>query len=161
MSKAIVAAIRQHPQLKGSLKLTAQELVHRASSSGFVRVSYGYLADKTGLTIRTMITHVHLLEGLGILRKQKVWISATRCAVNLYTLLIRPLHKCASEKISSKLPEAQKERESCAKEDAKYGTLQADIHHWEKALRFTTPGSEAYATTLERCERLRALVPSP
>jgi hypothetical protein len=156
MSVAILSAIRQHAQLKGSLKLTAQEIAHRASSSGFVRVSYGYLASKTGMAIRTMIRHVHLLEGLGILRKHKVWISANRCAVNVYTLLIRPLHTCASDKVASRLPDAGKERESYAQGEGKYGTIQADLARWEKALRFTTPGSDAYITTLERVERLRA-----
>jgi hypothetical protein len=149
MSTGILAAIRQHPQLKGSLKLTAQEIAHRASSSGFVRVSYGYLASKTRLTIRTMIAHVHRLEALGILRKQRVWISANRCAVNLYTLLVRPLHRCASEKAASKLPQPEKEKETSVRED---------LEKQQRGLRFWTPGSEQWQKTCEEITRLEGLL---
>lgn len=149
MSTGILAAIRKHPQLKGSLLLTAQEIAHRASSSGFVRVSYGYLASKTRLTIRTMIAHVHRLEGLGILRKQRVWISANRCAVNLYTLLVRPLHRCASEKAASKLPRPEREKETSVRQDLEYQ---------QKGLRFWTPGSEQWTKTCEEITRLEGLL---
>jgi len=150
MSAHILAAIRQHPQLKGSLKLTAQEIAHRASSSGFVRISYGYLASKTGLHIRTMIRHVAALEVLGILRKQTMWISARRCAVNLYTLLVRPLHKCASDKVSSKLPQREREEEKSL-------SLAEEIRRQRKALHFLTPGSPLWERTQEEIARLDAL----
>jgi len=150
MSVHILAAIRQHPQLKGSLKLTAQEIAHRASSSGFVRVSYGYLASKTGLTIQTMITHVKRLEALGILRKQKIWISARRCAVNLYALLIRPLHRCSTQKTGENLPEAEREEE-------KLLSLSEEIRRQRKALNFLTPGSQLWERTQEEIARLETL----
>lgn len=150
MSTAMIAAIRTHPQLKGSLKLTAQEMAHRASSSGFVRVSYGYLASKTGLTIQTMITHVKRLEALGILRKQKRWISARRCAVNLYALLIRPLHKCATQKTCEKLSEPGREEEKSL-------SLREEIRRQRKALHFLTPGSPLWERTQEEIARLEAL----
>jgi hypothetical protein len=151
MSVHILAAIRTHPQLKGSLKLTAQEIAHRASSAGFVRVSYGYLASKTGLTIQTMITHIKRLEVLGILRKQKMWISARRCAVNLYTLLIRPLHKRSTQKSGEKLPEAQREEE-------KLLPLGEEIRRQRKALHFLTPGSPVWERTQEEIARLETLI---
>jgi DNA-binding Lrp family transcriptional regulator len=155
MSNAILTAIRQHTQLKGSLKLTAQEIVHRASSAGFVRVSYGYLASKTGLTIQTMIAHVKRLEALGILRKQKVWISARRCAVNLYTLLIRPLHRCSTQKNSEKFPEAEREEEKCGSLREKIATLKTGLRFYE------SPTSIGYQSSLEEITRLEALQRSP
>jgi hypothetical protein len=44
LSAPIIAALRQHRQLKESVLHTAQELAHRASSYDVVRVSYRYLA---------------------------------------------------------------------------------------------------------------------
>lgn len=150
MSLAIITAIRHLPQLKGALKFTAIELAHRASSSGFVRVSYGYLAQKTGLSIRTMIRHVQRLEALGILCKQRVWISANRCAVNVYTLRLRPLHRCASDKVAKNLPDDRKR-------EAKWGTLGEDIRTLERGMQFLTSGSVPYMSCMARVEALRAM----
>jgi len=149
MAVNLLAVLRQHPQLKGSLKFTALEIAHRASSSGFVRVSYGYLASKTGLTIQTMITHVKRLEALGILRKQKVWLSARRCAVNLYTLLIRARHTCATQKISEKLPEARGG-------EAKELSLAEEIRLQRKGLQFLSEGSPIYQACMEKIAALEA-----
>lgn len=154
LSRAILTAIRQHPQLKGSLKFTAQEIAHRASSAGFVRVSYGYLASKTGLTIQTMITHVKRLEVLGILRKQRMWISARRCAVNLYTLLIRPLHTCSTQKPRENLPEPGREEEKSL-------SLREDIRRLESGMRLLTPGSVPYGSCLDRLQTLRSMQMHP
>lgn len=151
MSVAMIAAIRQHPQLKGSLKLTAQEIAHRASSSGFVRVSYGYLASKTGLTIQTMITHVKRLEALGILRKQKVWIAARRCAVNVYILLIRARHACSTQKSREKFPEPGREEE-------KGVSLRDAIALLQKGMRFLTRGTVPYEASQEELHRLEDLL---
>ena len=150
MSAAILSAIRSHAQLKGSLKFTALEIAHRASSSGFVRVSYGYLASKTGLSIQTMIAHVKRLEALGILRKQKMWLSARRCAVNLYTLLIRARHTCSTQKTYEKLPEAREGQE-------KFGTLREDIDRLRRGMRLWTVGSEQYLACLEKVQTLEAI----
>jgi hypothetical protein len=152
MSLAIITAIRHLPQLKGSLKFTAIELAHRASSSGYVRVAYSYLAQKTGLTIRTMIRHVQRLEALGILRKQRGWISVNRCAVNVYLLLVRPLHKCASDKVAQNLRDPEKG-------EAKWGTLGEDIETLERGMRLLTPGSVPHTSCVERLQTLRAMQP--
>jgi Helix-turn-helix domain len=152
MSLAIITAIRQLPQLKGALKFTAIELAHRASSAGHVRVAYSYLAQKTGLSVRTMIRHVQRLEDLGVLRKQRVWISAKRCAVNVYLLLVRPLHRCASDNVAKNLPEPKKEEEKC-------GTLGDAIATLERGMRLLTAGSVPYTSCLERLQTLNALVP--
>lgn len=151
MSLPIITAIRRLPQLKGALKFTAIELAHRASSSGYVRVAYSYLAQKTGLSVRTMIRHVQRLEALGILRKQRVWISAHRCAVNVYTLLVSnamTLHRCASDKVAKTLPDN-------SKREAKWGTLGEAIRQLERGMRLLTPGSVPYASCLARLQTLR------
>ena len=44
LSAPIIAALRQHRKLTESLLHTAQELAHRASLYGVVRVSYSSLA---------------------------------------------------------------------------------------------------------------------
>lgn len=153
MSLAIITAIRHLPQLKGTLKFTAIELAHRASTSGHVRVAYSYLAQKTGLSLRTMIRHVQRLEALGVLRKQRVWIRVNRCAVNVYLLLVRPLHRCASDKVAKKV--SQKERE-----EGKFGTLVDAIRQLERGMRLLTPGSVPYTSCVERLQGLRAMQPS-
>lgn len=152
MSTHILTAVRSCGQLKGSLLLTAQELAHRASSSGFVRVSYGYLASKTHQSIRTMIRHVHRLEDLGLLRKQRVWISVNRCAVNVYELLIRPLHRRASVTVAEKLPEARREEE-------KFGTIGEEIARLRRGMRLWTLGSLQWQSCQEAVQRLEALLP--
>lgn len=153
LSRAILTTIRTHRQLKGSLLLTALEMAHRASSSGFVRISYGYLASKTHQSIRTMIRHVHRLEALGILVKQRVWISVNRCAVNVYAFCLRPLHRCASVIVSRTLP--QKE------ERDKVLSLWDEIQLAERGLRFVTPGTIAYQSAWDNLQRLRGLLPPP
>lgn len=151
MSLQIISALRSSSQLKGSLKFTAIELAHRASSSGFVRVSHGYLASKTGLHIRTMYRHIEALEALGILVKQRMWISATRCAVNVYHLLIRPLHKCATDKVPAKLPEPGRERE-------KFSSLREEIARQHKGMGFLTAGSDIWQACREEIARLEGLL---
>ena len=151
MSLQIISAIRSQSQLKGSLKLTALELAHRASSSGFVRVSHGYLAEKTGLHLRTMYRHIDALETLGILVKQRMWISAKRCAVNVYRLLVRPLHKCSTDKVPPNLPEPERERE-------KFSTLREEIAQQRKGIRFLQEGSLPWQATKEEITRLEGLL---
>ena len=153
MSLAIITAIRHLSQLKGSLKFTAIELAHRASQSGHVRVAYSYLAQKTGLSIRTMIRHVQRLEALGILRKQRVWIRVNRCAVNVYLLLVRPLHTRACDRTSQNIPDT-------GKGEAKLGTLGDAIETLERGMRLLTPGSVPHTSCVERLQTLRAMQPS-
>jgi DNA-binding Lrp family transcriptional regulator len=88
LSAPIITAIRSLPQLKGSLKLTALELAHLASRSGVARVAYWVLAKKTGQSVRTMIRHVHRLVELGVITKQVMRLTLTRCAVNQYRFLV-------------------------------------------------------------------------
>ena len=151
MSTSIIAAIRQLPQLKGSLKFTAIEIAHRASSSGHARISYGYLAHKTGQSIKTMIRHVHRLISMGLLRKQTVRLTLTRFAVNAYTFLIpgvRPLHKRSTPTVGEILTEPEREKEH---------SLRQEIESLTKGMRFLTPGSEPYQSSFEKLIYLEAL----
>lgn len=111
MSLHIISAVRHFAQLKGSLKFTAIELAHLASRSGYVRVSYWALAKKTGLHLRTMIRHIHRLVAMGIVVKQTIRLTLTRCAVNQYRFLVgtEDLHKRSTDKGSlPQLPEEGK-----------------------------------------------------
>ena len=68
MSIHIITSVRQLPQLKGSLLLTALELAHRADGyNGCVSVAYSYLASKTHQSRRTAIRHIKRLIALGII----------------------------------------------------------------------------------------------
>jgi DNA-binding transcriptional ArsR family regulator len=157
MSLAIITAIRSFPQLKGALKFTAIELAHRASRAGHVRVAYSFLAQKTGLTTRTMMRHIRHLVDLGVIEKHTRRCTRTRCEVNLYVFRIRGagmVHRRACDRCSQKFPNTSKGEE-------KWGTLGDVIRQLEKGMRLLTPGSVPYASCLERLETLRALFPQP
>lgn len=153
MSLAIIAAIRHQTQLKGALKFTAIELAHRASSAGHVRVAYSYLAQKTGLSIRTIMRHISRLIDLGIVEKHTQRLARTRCAINRYVFTIRasvPLHARACDKSSQKLSET-------GKREAKWGTLREAIDTLERGMRLLTPGSIPFTSCVERLQVLRAM----
>lgn len=153
MSLAIITAIRSLPQLKGSLKFTAIELAHRASSSGHVRVAYSYLAQKTGLSIRTIMRHIRQLIDLGIVEKHTQRLARVRCAVNRYVFTIRKrviLHTRARDKTSQNVPDT-------GKGEAKWGTLGDAIETLERGMRLLTPGSVPYTSCVERLQVLMSL----
>jgi hypothetical protein len=150
MSAYILAAIRQHPQLKGSLKFTALELAHRASRSGHVSLSYRFLGWKTGLHPRTIMRHIARLIALGILRKHRIWRAVRWCAMNSYRFLGVPAQACSSDSLPSTLPPREREKEKSL-------SLAEDIRRQRKALHFLTPGSPLWARTQEEIARLEAL----
>ena len=153
MSLAIITAIRHLPQLKGSLKFTAIELAHRASQSGHARVAYSYLAQKTGLSLRTIMRHVRRLIDLGIVEKHTQRLARTRCAINRYVFTIRAsgaLHTRARDKTSQKLPDS-------GKGEAKWGTLGDAIETLKRGMLLLTPGSIPYTSCVERLQVLRAM----
>lgn len=157
MSLAIITAIRQLPQLKGALKFTAIELAHRAGGSGHVRVAYSYLAQKTGLSVRTIMRHIRRLIDLGIVEKHTTRLARTRCAINLYVFTIRasvPLHTRACDRTSQKLPET-------GKGEAKWGKLREAIETLARGMRLLTPGSVPYTSCLERLQTLRTMQRHP
>ena len=153
MSSSIIAALRQQRQLKESLLHTAQELAHRASIYGVVRVSYSYLALKCHCSRRTVIRHIQRLIDLRLIKKSVLWIRGNYCEVNTYAFLLawekRPARQ-GSDKTVSKFPPTSKGEE-------KYGSLEEKTRMDARGLSFLTPGSALYRlvaghrdSTLER-----------
>ena len=165
MSTPIIAAVRHLSQLHESLLHTAQELAHRASIYGVVRVSLRYLAMKCHCCKQTIINHIKKLIELGVIRKRgPLRIKNTFCEINLYTFTIswqgKPGTKGAqmgnSQNFGPSLP-TQGEREK------KFGRIADEIRAIERSLHnFCTPGSDAYTASLEKIAELkRYLRPNP
>jgi hypothetical protein len=136
----LIAAIRQRRDLKESLLHTAQELAHRASIYGVVRVSYSYLALKCHCSRRTVIRHIQRLIDAGILRKSVLWIRGNYCEVNTYAFLLswekRPARQ-GSDIMAPKSPQTREREE-------KYGSLTEKKRQDARGLSFLTPGSALY-----------------
>src|SRR5262245_4841899 len=140
MSSPIIAVLRQQRQLKESLLHTAQELAHRASIYGVVRVSYSYLATKCHCSRRTVIRHIQRLIDAGLIRKSILWIRGNCCETNSYAFLLpwdkRPATQ-GSDKTASKFPPRTEERE-------KVGSWKEKQRLDARGLSFLTPGSPLY-----------------
>ena len=153
MAAPIIAALRTRTDLKESLLHTAQELAHRASIYGVVRVSYSYLALKCHCCRQTIINHIKKLIELKIISKTVLWIKGNYCEVNTYCFRISwdkdSATKGGSQNSGPKFP-PQEERE-------KSGGLGEGIRNLEKGLRWCTEGSQAYEATCEKIARLQAL----
>ena len=152
MSVPLISAIRQQHQLKESLLHTAQELAHRASIYGVVRVSYSYLARKCHCARRTIIRHIQRLIEANILRKSVLWIRGNYCEVNTYTFCIawkKPSSVQGGDKKTCKF--------SPQEERGKKDSIRDEMRHLEQGLRFCTPGSLTYTATITKLEELRAL----
>jgi hypothetical protein len=68
MANPLIAALRQHRELKQSVRDTAQNLAARASIYGVTPpTSYSYLAWQGPCSPRTAIRHIHILEEANIL----------------------------------------------------------------------------------------------
>ncbi|MGE3538640.1 MAG: helix-turn-helix domain-containing protein [Candidatus Tectimicrobiota bacterium] len=143
MSRQIIASLRHHDELHGSLFLTAIELAHRADgNSGIVRISYSYLASKCHYSIRTAFRHVQRLIDLGIITRQRFCQFGKKWFVNAYTFRIAwehpkptlPAQMGNSGRMAENLPHPQKDKE-------KYGSLREEEKGIEKVLSWLTPGS--------------------
>lgn len=153
MATPIIAALRQRQDLKESLLHTAQELAHRASLYGVVRVSYSYLALKCHCARRTVIRHIQRLLDLGIVRKSVIWIRGNCCEVNTYTFRIawdRSRPQGGSDKTARTLPRQEREKNSGVRED---------LEKQKKMLPMLyTPGSDQWRKTCEEIARLEGLL---
>ena len=140
MSSSIIAALRQQRQLKESLLHTAQELAHRTSIYGVVRVSYSYLALKCHCSRRTVIRHIQRLIAAGIIRKSVLWIRGNYCEINTYAFLLpwekRPATG-GSDKTAFKSSPRTEGRE-------KVGSWEEKQRLDARGLSFLTPGSALY-----------------
>lgn len=93
MRTAILHTICSHPQVKGSLRLTALNIAYKCNGAGIGRVAYRYLAKRTGLHVRTIMRHVAKLGALGVLVKTVTRLSSKRCMLNLYQFIL-PTRAC-------------------------------------------------------------------
>lgn len=145
MSRNIIAAVRQLPQLHGSLLLAAIELAHLADGfSGAISTSYQFLAWKCHQSRRTAIRHINRLVEMGIIKRQRFWRPNKCWLTNRYQFCIkyerpspRPEHLHSSDKMAQILPELQKEKE-------KSGRLEDEKRQFETVLSWLTPGSDAW-----------------
>jgi len=165
MSSPIIAAIRQQRQLKESLVHTAAELAHRASIYGVVSASITFMAQKCHCSPRTFQRHVLRLIELRILRKTvtkrlvPVQVGGRtayrlRNEVNVYVFILpwkKPLTpKPPIDRMARKFPYPQ--------DKAKEGSLTGYRENLERGLRFHSPGTPGYMSTLEEIARLQAFV---
>jgi hypothetical protein len=110
MSAIILAAISHLPQLRGSLRHTAQRLAYFAGINGRVQKSYSFLAEDLHVSESTTMRHIAKLCAKHIIEKEVRWLASKQCAINVYTFLIGVplgLHKCDP----SRLPEEQAQQE--------------------------------------------------
>ena len=140
MALPIITAIRTRTDLKESLLHTAQELAHRASIYGVVRVSYSYLALKCHCSRRTIIRHIQRLLDLKLIRKSVIWIKGHFCEVNTYTFVLAWEQRAptqGNDKTTRKFPPPRGNEE-------KSGSLAEKKRLDAKGLTFLTPGSALY-----------------
>ena len=167
MATPIIAALRQRRDLRESLQHTAQELAHRASIYGVVRVSLRYLARKCHCSKQTIINHIAKLIALKILRKTVIWIKGNYCEVNTYHFLVswdkRPAHKGSSQNSVPNLPPPEREKSCAGYDGEKAGSLHQELANQQRMLHWLyTPGSDQWQRTCEEIARLeRLLAPEP
>ena len=116
MSAHILSAISHLPQLRGSLRHTAQRLGYFANIRGTVSErSHSYLAADLHVSARTIMRHVARLQELALLTKHTLWLASKQCAINVYQFSLEALgilHICDPDKVSGK--QAQQERKRSA-----------------------------------------------
>jgi Helix-turn-helix domain len=152
MAAPIIAALRRRTDLKESVLHTAQELAHRASIYGVVRVSYTYLAVKCRCSRRTVIRHIQRLIDLRILRKTVLWIRGNCCEVNHYAFLItweKPAPKGGSDKTARNLPPQEREKNTSLKEE---------LDKQQKWFPNLIPGSIAWESSRDKIAELEGLL---
>ena len=152
MALPIITALRQRQDLKESLVHTAQELAHRASIYGVVKVSYTYLAQKCHCSRRTVIRHIGRLIDAKILRKAVVWIQGNFCEINTYTFRMawdKSRSTGGSDKTARNLPPQEREKTLSVREE---------VANQQKTLRALTPGSGLWERVREEIARLEGLL---
>ena len=157
MSTPIIAALRHHTQVTGFTRFLAIEIAHRASIYGVVRMSYGMMVHKTGVSQRTVIRHVHKLVALGIMRKTVVRKHHAYNAWNTYTFLVKyqkePHAQMKSDRMAQTLPAKE--------EKGKNFSLTEEIRQLQRGLSFQTPGTKRYEDTQREIQRLRTFLGAP
>ena len=118
MSATILSAISHLPQLRGSLRHTAQRLAYFADGTGKVRKSYSFLAKDMHVSERTVKRHVARLQAMLVITKDTTRLTLQRYATNVYTFLfgIDHLHKRTGDRLLRE--EAKREKSSRAREES-------------------------------------------
>lgn len=174
MASPIIAALRRRDDLKESVLHTAQELAHRASIYGVVRVSNDYMGQKCHCHKRTFQRHAMKLEQAHILKKTvvkkvvKIRVGdrveeRLRNEINTYTFTIawqKPLsHKAPIDKIATNLPPPEKEKKATPQEEGKEGSLREALANQKRMLPILyTPGTDQWNKTCEEIVRLEGLL---
>jgi hypothetical protein len=167
MALPIITALRQRRDLKESVLHTAQELAHRASIYGVVRVSNDYMGEKCHCHKRTFQRHVVKLEQAHILKKTvvkkvvKIRVGdrieeRLRNEINTYTFVIAwqklPSNKALMDKIAINLPPQEREKNLGVREE---------LENQKKGIRFLTPGTDLWQKVQEEIGRLEAFLRAP
>jgi hypothetical protein len=152
MAAPIIAALRHRDDLKESVLHTAQELAHRASIYGVVRVSYTYLAQKCHCSRRTVMRHIARLIEAKIVRKTVIWIRGNFCEINQYSFVIswdkRP-RKGGSDTMTRNLPQQEREKKTSIREE---------LAKQKTGIHFLTPGSDLWQKVREEITRLEGVL---
>ena len=111
MSRHILAAISHLPQLKGSLRHTAQRLAYYADGTGHVAKSFSYLAADLHVSLSTTKRHIPKLIEQGIIEKTTTRISRWRCGINSYQFAKWVLALLPKRADSGSMSQKQAERE--------------------------------------------------
>lgn len=85
MSRDILAVISHLPQLRGSVRSSAQRFAFWANPQGLCQKSYTFLAQDRHIHRATAMRHVTALVEAGILTKTVRRLRYNRCAINVYT----------------------------------------------------------------------------
>lgn len=101
MRGAILHTICSHPQVKGSLRLTALNIAYKCDGDGRGRVAQSYLAKRTGLHVRTIRRHIKRLAELDIL-----CLTLQKCARTLYQFCVA---ETVRKRVADKLPAIKQE----------------------------------------------------
>src|SRR6266542_893693 len=165
MASELVAAIRNHPALKLSLRYAAIELAHKADDSGTIRVSYDYLKDKLNSCKRTAIRMIAWLVAKGILSKTVTCLGRSSYHKNTYHFLV-PFRRSPApaqtfsgdnrvflagflDKMPPILPKAKAS-------GMKELSLREEIEKLERGQRYLTPGSDLFEASEEEIRRLKS-----
>ena len=117
MSAAILSIISRLPQLRGSVRSSAQRFAFWANPQGICQKSYTFLAKDRHIHRSTALRHVAALvspqegEGPAILEKTVIRLRHNRCAINVYRFaswVMALVHERAG---SSRLQREQPSRE--------------------------------------------------
>ena len=168
MAIDIYQALRHHPEVKLSYRLTLLELAKAAKPDGTVSMAYSYISSRIGGSVRTAKRHIKkLVLDFQVLDKRPPrWIATNRYATNTYLFLLKfvPLRawpprgdtqvfssiEAAKQAQNLKNPEEEKKKGDNA-------TLAQEQKDLERGLRFCVPGSERYDVCLTELQRLRSI----